>query len=271
MVTEQQNYERLNKLLNQLVHPTCEKILENHLRENRVSFYQFLETNKHRIMHCFRVNITCCALHADCAYSISATLTKRQWSFLYKDAKTNICRKSGCICKVITSCTTFRNLNLNVICFLIIECSMINGSNIEAVKRLNVFNQEMQVIRTGIVPYSEFQTKWKTTTDSLVVLGVTRQQIDEVNRIPTPTAITPTAIIDKECRNVILLSISALVFCVVLTIDAAGMLQHRNDQVRIGKLKSFLLSITSKNWRGSQVLRNYFHLVEQKLCRFELR
>ncbi|VDI83141.1 Hypothetical predicted protein [Mytilus galloprovincialis] len=87
MTSENQNYERLNGLLNQLVYPTCKKILENHLRENRVSFYQFLDTNKHRIVHCFRVNTTCCSLHANCTYPIKATLTHRQWSFLYKDEK----------------------------------------------------------------------------------------------------------------------------------------------------------------------------------------
>ncbi|VDI12951.1 Hypothetical predicted protein [Mytilus galloprovincialis] len=70
----------------------------------------------------------------------------------------------------------------------------------EALKRLNVFNQEMQDIRTGIVPYSEFQTKWNTTTDSLMVLGVTQQQIDRIKKIRVNRTPTPTALDDRGCR-----------------------------------------------------------------------
>ncbi|XP_063447022.1 uncharacterized protein LOC134726547 [Mytilus trossulus] len=195
-----ENYERLNELLTRLVYPTCEKILDNHLRANKVSIYQFLETNKHRIVHCFRVKSPCCSLHANCTYPIKATLTQRQWSFLYKDEEKNVCTKPVCICNVVTTCKKFRNLNLNVICFLIIEFSMLNGLNMEALKRLNVFNQEMQDIRTGIVPYSEFQTKWNTTTDSLMVLGVTQQQIDRIKKIRVNRTPTPTAIDDRGCR-----------------------------------------------------------------------
>jgi hypothetical protein len=52
-----------------------------------------------------------------------------------------------------------------------------------AVKKLKSFIQEMQDITTGIVSYADFQTKWNTVTDSLIVLGVTQEDINMIKRL----------------------------------------------------------------------------------------
>lgn len=178
MSSATENYGRLKLLLERLVHPAAENVLETYLRSEKVAFHRFLETHKHHIMHCYRSKTSCCSTQANCIYSRAHPLSKRQWNFLYTEKQSNSCTKLDCVCNVVTACKKFRKLNISVIFFLLTEFSMVDGLKKEAVKRLKSFNQEMQDITTGIVAYADFQTKWNTVTDSLIVLGVTQDEIN---------------------------------------------------------------------------------------------
>jgi hypothetical protein len=93
-----------------------------------------------------------------------------------------------------------------VIFFLLTEFSMVDSLKMVAVKKLKSFIQEMQDITTGIVSYADFQTKWNTVTDSLIVLGVTQEDINMIkrliiNRTPSPTTIYHRVIMRKTHYN----------------------------------------------------------------------
>ena len=212
MSSATENYERLNEILNRLVYPTCEKILENYLKAHSINIFKFLEIHKHRILHCFRVKPSCCHLHANCNYPKMATLNKRQWNFMYNDNNNEHCTKHGCVCHVVPTIRKFRNMNLNVICFLIIEFSMVDGLDLEAVRRIKTFNQEMNDTTTGLVKYEDYQRKWNSVTDSLMVLGVTQKQIDKIMRLKFNRTPSPPPIDDRVFSFISSLSVFSFIY-----------------------------------------------------------
>lgn len=202
MSSATENYGRLKLLLERLVHPAAENVLERYLRSEKVTCHRFLEAHKHHIMHCYRSKTSCCSTQANCIYPRAQPLSKVQWNFLYAEEQSNSCTKQDCVCNVVTTCKKFRKLNISVIFFLLTEFSMADGLNMEAVRRLKSFNQEMQDITTGIISYADFQTKWNTVTDSLTVLGVTQDDLKMIkrliiNRTPSPTNIYDRVIMAK--------------------------------------------------------------------------
>lgn len=206
MSSATENYGRLKLLSERLVHPAAENVLETYLRSEKVTFHRFLETHKHHIMHCYRSKTSCCSTQANCNYPRAQPLSKRQWNFLYTEEQSNSCTKPDCVCNVVTTCKKFRKLNISVIFFLLTEFSMVDSLKMVAVKKLKSFIQEMQDITTGIVSYADFQTKWNTVTDSLIVLGVTQEDINMIkrliiNRTPSPTTIYHRVIMGKTHYN----------------------------------------------------------------------
>ena len=187
------NYKRTQKLFNLCTKPALLRILDAHLKENKLSFTAFLDRHKHRIFHLYRLKNSCCPNAINCQNPEKLPLVRNQWLILYDNTKNLHCNKSSCVCNVITNHVRAANLDVYILSLLMVTLNVGDTNVMPGIRGVHRECNLCELMRPKRMSDEKFETRWKNMTAYLLKLGVAKDEIYEVRKmkVDTPEYVQP--------------------------------------------------------------------------------